>query len=99
MPERLGFKPSEMGGGWYIRAECKTCRESRYLGRQMMIDRAGDVPLRLIEPRLRCVARPWSNKRGPACGGRMEMHPCAPSWTNEYHPDYRPEAALPYVGQ
>ena len=84
MTQPLGFKPSEMGEGWYIRADCQTCRESRYLGRQMMIAKAGDVPVRLIEPRLRCVARPLSNKRGPACGGRMTMMPCAPPSQNAY---------------
>lgn len=93
MAERLGFKPSEMGEGWYVEATCSTCREVRYLGRQMMIHRAGNVPLRQIEPRLRCVARARTDKRGPACGGRMTMHPRPPPSSNTYHPDYRGDGA------
>lgn len=44
----------------------------RYITRAMVLERAGDVPFKRIETRLRCVARP-GNKHGPACGGAMEF--------------------------
>lgn len=59
--------------GSYATATCKVCGEHRYLTRALMLEKAGDVALEKIEPRLRCVARPQSNKRGPACGGRMTL--------------------------
>lgn len=84
----LGFKPSSMGEGWYITAYCQRCGECRYLGRQYMIEKAGDVPVRLIEPRVRCFARPLSNKRGPACEGRMKFEVTGPPAASDYHPDH-----------
>lgn len=88
MRDDLAFRPSEMGAGWYIRADCRVCGESRYFGPALLTEKAGDVPLNRIEPRVRCVARPRLNKRGPACGGRMLMHPCPPLASNEYHPHH-----------
>lgn len=65
--------PSGIPPGQYVTAVCKVCGEHRYLTRAQMIERAGDVPLDRIEPRLRCIARPRSDKRGAACGGRMTL--------------------------
>ncbi len=39
----------------------------------MMIEKVGDVPMIEVERRVRCIARPMSNKRGPACGGKMVL--------------------------
>lgn len=49
------------------------CGEHRYLTRALMIEKAGDIPLERIEPRLRCIARTRRDKRGAACGGRMTL--------------------------
>lgn len=65
--------PSQIPPGQYVTALCKVCGEHRYLTRALMIEKAGDIPLDRIEPRLRCIARPRSNKRGPACGGKMTL--------------------------
>lgn len=79
------FTPSTIPAGAYATAVCSRCGEHRYVTRALMIEKAGDVPLSRIEPRLRCIARPQSNKRGPACGGRMTLGldapigPCLPA--------------------
>lgn len=65
--------PSQIPAGQYVTAHCKDCGEHRYVTRALMLAKAGDVPLSRIEPRLRCIARPRSNKRGPACGGPMTL--------------------------
>lgn len=65
--------PSQIPEGQYATATCTVCGEYRYLTRALMLEKAGDVALEKIEPRLRCIARPQSNKRGPACGGRMTL--------------------------
>ncbi len=44
----------------------------RYVTRAMMLERAGDVPFKRIENRLRCIAR-VTDKSGRACGGRMSL--------------------------
>lgn len=72
MTAAFPWTPSNLPDGHYVYAVCRTCREVRYITRAMMLDRAGDVHFKTIEPRLRCVAR-GANKRGPACGGRMEL--------------------------
>lgn len=83
------FTPSTIPAGAYATAVCQVCGEHRYVTRALMIEKAGDVPLDRIEPRLRCVARPPLDKRGPACGGRMTLtidapiRPCLPA----SHPD------------
>lgn len=79
------FTPSTIPAGAYATAVCCLCGEHRYVTRALMIEKAGDVPLDRIEPRLRCIARLRSNKRGPACGGRMTLTidapigPCLPA--------------------
>lgn len=65
--------PSQIPAGQYATSTCKTCGEHRYLTRALMLEKAGDIPLDRIEPRLRCIARPRTDKRGPACGGRMTL--------------------------
>jgi hypothetical protein len=65
--------PSQIPPGQYVTAVCKACGEHRYVTRALMLEKAGDVPLDQIEPRLRCIARPRSDKRGAACGGRMTL--------------------------
>lgn len=73
MREAFPWTPSNLPEGSYIYAVCMTCRDRRYITRAMMLERAGDVPFKSIEPRLRCIARPVSNKRGPACGRSMVL--------------------------
>ncbi|MDQ7813878.1 hypothetical protein [Brevundimonas sp.] len=73
MTERFRIRPSEIPDGHYIVAVCQACHEHRYITRALMLEKAGDVPLSRIEPRLRCIARPRADKRGQACGGRMVM--------------------------
>lgn len=73
MTRKFGFKPSTIPDGQYAVGICLRCRNARYLTRALMLEKAGDIPLDRIEPRLRCVARPVSDKRGPACGGRMTL--------------------------
>lgn len=70
--------PSQIPPGQYATAVCRTCGEHRYLTRALMIEKAGDIPLDRIEPRLRCIARPGNDKRGAACGGRMTLGLDAP---------------------
>ena len=70
--DRITLRPSQLGAGHYVLAQCLTCREHRYLGPQFMIDHAGDIPIFQMSQRIRCVARP-RDKRGPACGGAMEL--------------------------
>lgn len=65
--------PSRIPPGQYVTALCKVCGEHRYLTRALMIEKAGDIPLERIEPRLRCIARTRRDKRGAACGGRMTL--------------------------
>ncbi len=66
------WTPSTLPEGSYVYGVCRQCRGIRYVTRAMMLSKAGDVPFKRIEGRLRCVARP-GDKRGPACGGRMEL--------------------------
>ena len=70
--------PSQIPAGQYATAVCKACGEHRYETRALMLERAGDIPLDRIEPRLRCIARPLANKRRAACGGRMTLGLDAP---------------------
>lgn len=72
MPDAFPWTPSTLPEGSYVYAVCKACKEVRYITRAMVLARAGDVPFRSIETRLRCVARP-GGKRAPACGGRMAL--------------------------
>lgn len=72
MPDAFPWTPSTLPEGSYVYAVCKTCREVRYITRAMVLERAGDVPFKRVEARLRCVARP-GNKRAPACGGPMAL--------------------------
>jgi hypothetical protein len=65
--------PSRIPAGQYVTALCQVCGEYRYVTRALMLEQAGDVPLDRIEPRLRCIARPLSDKRGAASGGRMTL--------------------------
>lgn len=69
----MQMKPSEMPAGHWLDATCLKCGDYRYLGRQFLIDHGGDVPLQSMHHRIRCVARPLDDKRGPACGGAMEL--------------------------
>ncbi len=66
------WTPSTLPEGSYIYGVCRQCRGVRYVTRAMMLERAGDVPFKAIENRLRCIARP-EHKRGPACGGPMDL--------------------------
>ena len=66
------WTPSNLPVGSYVYGVCQTCRERRYVTRAMMLERAGDVPFKRVEARLRCIARP-RDKRGPACSGRMVL--------------------------
>ena len=73
MSARFQITPSQIPEGSYIVAVCKVCGSPRYMTRALMIEKAGDIPLWKIEPRVRCIERPRLNKRGPACGGSMEF--------------------------
>lgn len=66
------WTPSTLPEGSYVYDLCRQCRGVRYITRAMMLDRVGDVPFKLIEGRLRCIPRP-DDKRGPACGGGMDL--------------------------
>lgn len=66
------WTPSSLPQGSYIFGICRSCRDVRYVTRAMMLEKAGDVPFKRVENRLRCVAR-LGDKRGPACGGRMSL--------------------------
>ena len=70
MADPFPWTPSSLPRGSYIYGVCQACRGVRYVTRAMMLERAGDVPFKRIENRLRCIAR-VTDKRGPACGGRM----------------------------
>jgi hypothetical protein len=75
MSDRFALTPSQIPEGHYIVATCQRpgCGGRRYVTRALMLEKAGDIPLNLIERRVRCVERPRANKRGPACGGPMEF--------------------------
>lgn len=73
MPAAPTLTPSRIPAGQYAIAVCRTCGAHRYMTRGLMIEKAGDVPLDRIEPRLRCIARPPLARRGPACGGGMTL--------------------------
>lgn len=72
MADSFPWTPSNLPKGSYIYGVCRACGDVRYVTRAMMLARAGDVPFKRIEGRLRCVARA-DDKRGPACGGRMNL--------------------------
>lgn len=72
MHEAFPWTPSTLPEGSYVYGICRKCRDARYVTRAMMLTKAGDVPFKRIEGRLRCVGRP-DDKRGPACGGRMDL--------------------------
>lgn len=67
------FTPSTMPPGSYVIATCQRpgCGGHRYPSRELMLEKAGDLPLARIESRLRCLER--QQPRGPACGGRMRI--------------------------
>lgn len=67
------FTPSTLPAGSYVIATCQRpgCGGHRYPSRELMLEKAGDVPLARIEARLRCFER--REPRGPACGGRMTI--------------------------
>jgi hypothetical protein len=69
--ERLRFTIDDVDPDLHVRATCERCREARYLTRPLLGAMAPGQLLAQVEARVRCVARPWSNKRGPACGGKM----------------------------
>lgn len=68
----LMFTPSTLPEGQYVVATCQVCGGHRYPSRALMLEKAGDIPLDRIAPRLRCIER--KTPRGPACGGRMTIH-------------------------
>lgn len=70
MEDPFPWTPSSLPRGSYIYGVCRTCGGVRYVTRAMMLARAGDIPFKRIENRLRCITR-RGDKRGPACGGRM----------------------------
>lgn len=72
MPPRPGFTPSTLPAGSHVVATCQVCGGHRYVSRALMLEKAGDIPLEQIAPRLRCIARN-GDRRGPACGGRMTI--------------------------
>ena len=72
MAETFPWTPSDLREGSYVYGVCRACRDVRYVTRAMMLERAGDIPFKRIENRLRCIAR-TDDKRGRACGGRMEL--------------------------
>lgn len=72
MSEPFPWTPSNLPDGSYIYGVCRACRDVRYVTRAMMLERAGDVAFKQIENHLRCIAR-RGDKRGPACGGRMDL--------------------------
>lgn len=72
MADPFPWTPSSLSRGSYIYGVCQACGDVRYVTRAMMLERAGDVPFKRIENRLRCIAR-VSDKRGRACGGRMNL--------------------------
>jgi hypothetical protein len=72
MADPFPWTPSSLPRGSYVYGVCRACKGERYVTRAMMLARAGDVPFKRIENRLRCIAR-VADKRGPACGGRMDL--------------------------
>ena len=72
MPDAFPWTPSNLPEGSYIYGVCQVCRDVRYVTRAMVLEKAGNVPFKRIEDRLRCIARS-GDKRGPACGGRMTL--------------------------
>jgi hypothetical protein len=72
MADPFPWTPSSLPEGSYVYGVCQACRGVRYVTRAMMLERAGDVPFKRIENRLRCIAR-RGDRRGPACGGRMDL--------------------------
>ena len=69
------WTPSGLPEGGIVMAVCirPDCAGYRYLPRDYLIEKAGEEPLHQIERRLRCVERPWLNRRGPACWGNMTL--------------------------
>jgi len=65
------FTPSSLPAGQYVVATCQVCGGHRYPTSALMLEKAGDVPLDVIERRLRCIER--ATPQGPACGGRMKI--------------------------
>jgi len=71
MSEPFPWTPSTLPERSYVYAVCQRCSDVRYITRAMMLERAGDVPFKLIEGRLRCIGR--KEPRGPACGSGMTL--------------------------
>lgn len=72
MSDRLQFTVDELDAERHVRAVCQRCGDTRYLIRPMLREMAPGQTLAKIEQRVRCISR-LSNRRGPACGGRMEI--------------------------
>lgn len=72
MSNRFWFKPSDVSEDQRIFFQCKSCRETRGIGRLELIAKAGDIPMRDIERRIRCQQRLRKPGR-PICGGRGEF--------------------------
>lgn len=64
--------PSTLPAGNYVVAICAACGGHRYITRALMLEKAGNIPIDRIAPRLRCIER-RDNKHGAACGGRMSI--------------------------
>lgn len=91
MAGRLRLTPSQIPAEAWPVATCQVCGGHRYPSRALMIEKAGDVPLDRIEPRLRCIARN-GDRRGPPCGGRMTLDlaggPARPPEANAAWPQF-----------
>lgn len=72
MPEPFHWRVSELPEGHHLMAYCRRCQGHRYLPRALLLEKAGDVPVNTIQPRLRCIER-GRDKRGPRCDGAMDL--------------------------
>lgn len=83
MTQRLAFTVDDLQPGRHIMAVCRRCQDARYLTRPLLHQVAADQTLAEVERRVRCIARPLTNKRGPACGGAMEIE----FWSRAQRPE------------
>lgn len=73
MPAPLAFTIDDLDADRHVVAICTRCQSSRYLTRPLLREKAAGQTLAEVERRVRCIARPRSDRQDQPCGGAMTL--------------------------
>ena len=73
MSQPLAFSIDDLDADRHVVAICTRCQSTRYLTRPLLREKAAGQTFAEVERRVRCIARPRSDRQEQACGGAMTL--------------------------